>query len=88
MSDSRYAVDCMNTWIYKWSKNGWVNAAGREIANYDLITKASGLDDDVKELGEVTYVWIPREENEEADEACNECMDKMERDYDDDDDYY
>ncbi|KAI0192740.1 ribonuclease H-like domain-containing protein [Xylaria flabelliformis] len=76
-SDSRYAVGCMNEWIYKWARNGWTNAAGYEVANRDLIEKASSLDDEVKELGSVEYIWVPRSQNEEADEACNEKLDEL-----------
>jgi ribonuclease HI len=32
-SDSRYAVNCMNKWVYKWASNGWTNARGDEVAN-------------------------------------------------------
>jgi ribonuclease HI len=41
MSDSKYAIGCMNEWIYKWSTNGWINSAGAEVANRDLIMDAS-----------------------------------------------
>jgi len=76
-SDSKYAVECMSNWVYKWSKNGWINAAGYGVANRDLIEKASGLDDRLKEEGDVEYIWIPREKNELADRYCNEEMDKQ-----------
>ncbi|KUL85282.1 hypothetical protein ZTR_07953 [Talaromyces verruculosus] len=93
-SDSKYAVNCMNTWIYKWCRNGWTNSAGNEVANRDLIEEASNLDDRVEEIGSVKYTWIPRSENEVADEACNQAMDAQERqnrryhDSSSDDDYY
>lgn len=76
-TDARYAASCMNEWIYKWTRNGWINAAGKEVANKDLISKASDLDDEVKELGSVTYKWIPRAQNQDADTACNNAMDNM-----------
>jgi ribonuclease HI len=78
MSDSKYAIGCMNEWIYKWSTNGWINAAGDKVANRDLIMEASELDDRVNELGTVVYKFIPRSENTLADNACNDIMDKME----------
>jgi ribonuclease HI len=78
MSDSKYAVRCMNEWIYKWTTNGWMNAAGREVVNRDLITQASVLDHEVKELGTVVYKFIPRSENDLADNACNNTMNRME----------
>lgn len=74
-SDSRYVVDCMTKWIYKWTKNGWTNYAGNEVANRDLLEEASDLDDRLKEEGTVAYIWIPREENGIADRLCNENMD-------------
>ncbi|CAJ2501168.1 Uu.00g040210.m01.CDS01 [Anthostomella pinea] len=77
-SDSRYAVGCMTDWIYKWSQNGWVNARGNDVANRDLIQEASDLDDRVKELGRVDYVFVPREQNRNADEECNEALDEQE----------
>jgi ribonuclease HI len=74
-SDSRYAIGCMTEWVYKWTRNGWRNAAGFEVANRDLIEKASLLDDRLKEEGNVEYIWIPREQNQDADSLCNEVMD-------------
>src|SRR6185312_11389579 len=77
-SDSKYAVNCMNTWVYKWANNGWINSAGLEVANRDLIEEASDLDDEVKREGSVKYVWIPRSENELANEYCNDDLDERE----------
>jgi len=50
---------------------------GYEVANRDLIQLASDLDDRVKELGSVRYIWVPRSENMEADQACNEALDSQ-----------
>lgn len=77
-SDSQYAVSCLNEWVYKWRRNGWINAAGNPVVNQDLIKQADALDDDIRELGNVEYCWISREENQEADEAANEFMDEHE----------
>ncbi|CAG8886184.1 unnamed protein product [Penicillium egyptiacum] len=74
-SDSRYAVDCMTNWIYKWANNGWINSAGNSVANRDLLEEASDLEDRLKEEGEVDYIWIPREANEVADRLCNADLD-------------
>lgn len=77
----------MTKWIYKWANNGWTNAAGNEVANRDLIEEASALDDRLKEEGDVEYIWIPREENQRADEMCNDDMDDQWRDAASDSDY-
>lgn len=76
-SDSRYAIGCMTEWIYKWSINGWQNAAGNEVANRDLIEEAYELNVRLKDEGNVEYIWIPRAENQDADEACNDVMDEI-----------
>ena len=68
----------MTDWIHKWEENGWTNAAGKEVVNRDLIELASQLEEKVARLGRVRYVWIPREENEEADAMCNWNMDRQE----------
>jgi ribonuclease HI len=71
-SDSEYAVECMNEFIKKWSKNGWINSRGVPVANQDLIRAAHRLDGEVRKLGRVKYAWIPRELNEDADGYCND----------------
>ena len=80
-TDSKYAHGCMTDWVYKWSRNGWINAAGNSVANRDLIEQASDLDDDLKEYGVVNYVWVPRSENQKADEAAGEVLNEMDDDY-------
>ena len=36
-SDSAYLVECFRKhWYLKWLKNGWVNSAGKPVANKDL----------------------------------------------------
>lgn len=73
-SDSRYAVGCMTDWIYTWAQNGWTNSRGFEIANRDLIERASSLDDSVRAVGLVHYTWIPRSQNVNADLLCQEQL--------------
>ena len=68
----------MSTWMHQWAENGWRNSRGGEVVNGDLIREARGLDDAVRELGKVKYVWIRRSENWEADEAADLVMDEME----------
>lgn len=84
-SDSRYAIGCMSKWIQKWRQNGWVNAKGYGVANRDLIEKAADLEDSLTDLGDVDYIWVPREKNHLPDELCNEALDKRCNDDEDDD---
>ncbi|EEP79683.1 predicted protein [Uncinocarpus reesii 1704] len=77
-SDSKYAVNCMTIWVDKWFENGWINSAGYDVVNQDLIKKAVDLEGRLLNLGKVTYFWIPRSDNVNADRCCNEELDKME----------
>lgn len=78
-SDSRYAIGCMTEGIDNWRRNGWINVSGGQVANKDLIQKASGLEERVKDRGgAVGYIWISRADNADADKACNQELDRME----------
>ena len=76
-TDSKYALGCMTTWKTKWLNNGFTNAAGRGVVNRDLIEEAYDLNEKVADEGSVDYVWIPRSENEDADDAVNDVLDQM-----------
>jgi ribonuclease HI len=78
-SDSRYAVDCLAKYAEKWTRNGWVNKRGAEVANRDLIEEALNLDEQLEQRGTVRYSWIPRSENVLADKLCNKELDAMEQ---------
>ncbi|KAL2800862.1 ribonuclease H-like domain-containing protein [Aspergillus keveii] len=75
-SDSRYAVGCMTEWLGKWEGNGWINSRGEEVANRDLIEEASDLDYRVRDIEDLSYCYIPREQNQYADNLCNERLDQ------------
>ncbi|KAJ7136113.1 ribonuclease H1 [Mycena epipterygia] len=76
-TDSKYAIGCLRDWIGKWVNNGWLNTRGFEVVNRDLIEEASNLMDEIMNGGKVDFVWIPREDNEEADKLANEACDQQ-----------
>ena len=62
-------------------ENGWINAAGRDVANRDLLEQALKLEDEVEEHGHVRYRWVAREQNTEADGAANRTLDDLDSSY-------
>ena len=36
-SDSAYAVNSINTWMYGWARNGWINSKKKSVENLDII---------------------------------------------------
>ncbi|KAF3913729.1 hypothetical protein AA313_de0206288 [Arthrobotrys entomopaga] len=87
-TDSQYAIDCMTKHIDKWRNNGWYTVAGTRVKHRDLIQQACQLEDEIEEIGHVTYEWIPRGNNQEADAECNQVLDNWEYDDSDDDSQY
>lgn len=78
-SDSKYAIGCMTEWVGKWKQNDWKSVNGKEVANKELIEEADGLHGMLRELGSVRFIWIPREENAEADRLCNDLLAMMKK---------
>ncbi|EPE27909.1 Ribonuclease H-like protein [Glarea lozoyensis ATCC 20868] len=73
-SDSRYVINCMETWLRNWRRNGWRTASGKVVRNRNLIRHADDLQAELRSIGDLTYNWIPREDNDEADWYCNDVM--------------
>lgn len=73
---SRYVIGCLTNWSAKWASNGWVNAAGKPVANLDLIQRALSLDNKLSQLGFVEYVLVPRQEVEAPGALTNRLLDE------------
>ena len=55
ISDSRYLVDSMNSWIYNWAKNNWMTAKKKPVAHKDKFLKILQLKQEFPE--ETKIVW-------------------------------
>ncbi|KAF3167136.1 hypothetical protein TWF225_012058 [Orbilia oligospora] len=78
-SNSEYAIDCMTNRIHQCNRNGWMDDAGDEVENRDLMEKVLDLEDLLRDKGDVSYFLISREENQEATEFCNRALDDQSR---------
>ncbi len=68
-SDSAYAVDAFNQgWIDNWLKNGWVNAAKKEVKNQDLWNHLLTVMKEHK----VTFVKVKGHSTNEYNNKCDE----------------
>jgi ribonuclease HI len=41
--DSRYVIDACTKWIHGWKRNGWKTAAGKAVANQELVMQIDTL---------------------------------------------
>ena len=76
-SDSKYAVNCMRTWIYKWMHNEWKTSAEKPVANQDLIKDAITAQNRVLSIGKVVYKQVSRDDVYNADKKCKEVLKNM-----------
>lgn len=68
-TDSNYVVKGANHWLSGWISRGWKNAHGQEIAHLGLWQHLKSLLDQ----HHVTLTWVPREENNRADELAQQA---------------
>ena len=53
-ADSRYVIDSLTKWINGWRRRGWTTAAGKPVANKELIVAISEL----LEGRSVAFRWV------------------------------
>jgi len=62
-TDSNYVARGINEWLPDWVARGWLTASKQTVANRDLWEQLQVL----MQKHTVTVIWIPREQNTEAD---------------------
>ncbi|MER7769172.1 ribonuclease H [Kitasatospora sp. NPDC096140] len=73
--DSTYTRDSVTKWLKGWKRNGWKTAAGKPVANQELIQAIDALLED----RDVTFVYVPAHQvdgdplNAVADKAASDA---------------
>ncbi|KJK55581.1 ribonuclease HI [Saccharothrix sp. ST-888] len=73
--DSTYTRDAVTKWLKGWKRNGWKTAAGKPVANRELIQRIDAL----LEGRDVTFVYVPAHQvngdplNAIADKAASDA---------------
>lgn len=77
VTDSKYVVDGMNSWVAGWKSRGWKKADGKSPENVDLWIK---LDQKINSFFEVKFQWVRghggHPQNERCDQLANKAMDE------------
>lgn len=68
-TDSNYVARGINEWLPDWVARGWLTASKQPVANRDLWEQFQAL----MQKHTVTVMWIPREQNAEADGLAQEA---------------
>lgn len=74
-ADSKYLVNAMTDWIFKWEDNGYLNARGLPVTNGGLFRElALAVEDSNDDDVDVQFWHVPRELNGEADCLANAAL--------------
>jgi ribonuclease HI len=77
ISDSRYVIDGLKSWLAGWKKRGWKKSDGKPPENLDLWMRLDKLN---QELNGVHLYWVKRHsghpQNELCDQLANEALDE------------
>lgn len=77
VTDSKYVVDGMKSWVAGWKSRGWKKADGKAPENMELW---QALDEVRSEFMEVEWMWVKghggHPQNEYCDRKANEAMDE------------
>ncbi|QKW09086.1 ribonuclease HI [Streptomyces sp. NA04227] len=73
--DSQYAMKAVTTWLPGWKRKGWKTAAGKPVANQDLVVRI----DDLLQGRSVDFRYVPAHQvdgdvlNDLADRAASQA---------------
>lgn len=77
ITDSKYVVDGMKSWVQGWKNRGWKKADGKTPENLELWQE---LDLTRNDFLEIDWVWVKghggHPQNEYCDQKANEAMDE------------
>ena len=66
-SDSQYVIQALTEWIHGWRKRGWKTAAGKAVANQEIIR---ALDADMAGR-DVRFVWVKGHAGDQMNEQAD-----------------
>ncbi|MCB9460166.1 MAG: ribonuclease HI [Anaerolineaceae bacterium] len=69
VTDSQYVTRGVNEWLSAWIERGWLTTNKNPVANRNLWEQMNGL----LAQHHVTVMWVPREQNIEADGLAQEA---------------
>jgi ribonuclease HI len=78
VSDSKYVVDGLKSWVSGWKKRGWKKSDGKPPENLELWKELDQLND---KLGGVHLFWVKghsgHPQNELCDQLANKALDQV-----------
>lgn len=77
VTDSKYLLDGVNSWLPNWKKRGWKTASKKPVKNEDLWRKL----DELVQTHTIDWHWVKghsgHTENEIVDQLANDAIDDL-----------
>lgn len=77
ITDSKYVIDGITKWLFRWQQKGWKTAAGKPVKNKDLWLQL----EDVSRRHMIEWQWVKghsnHRENELADTLAKQGIQKL-----------
>ena len=77
ITDSKYVMNGIQTWLAGWKKNNWKNSQKKDVKNKDLWIEL----DKYRSMHNVKWIWVKghsgHEKNEIADMLANKGIDSI-----------
>lgn len=78
-SDSSYAVNCVNSWMFGWANNGWRNSKNKPVENLDIIKELYNYF--TKNLWNFQLFWVKGHSGELGNEIADAIASKNKQKY-------
>ncbi|MBQ46655.1 MAG: ribonuclease HI [Zetaproteobacteria bacterium] len=79
ITDSKYAIQGITSWVWGWQKNGWLTSSGQPVQNkglWEALIKASAKQKNIKWLHTPGHAGIPG--NERVDRIASDFAENIE----------
>lgn len=67
ITDSRYVIDGITSWIHGWKRNGWVNSQKQPVVNKELWVRL----DELVNQHKVSWKWVKGHSGNAYNERCD-----------------
>ncbi len=70
-TDSTYAMQGLQTWMYGWAKNDWKTSTGEEVQNQDIWQTLLGLMFRLKKIHDIDIIKVKGHSGDVYNERCD-----------------
>jgi len=58
LADSRYAINCITTWIDSWIANNWISSTGTPVSNKEAVQRLHSHVSGFRRTKAIDFIWV------------------------------